>query len=822
MSLLDVDPERGASHRNMAEHLAGPFRDGAIETPLPITRVNDTWQARVDWVSRRPLLLVELLASRAELPLVVPITVPETQSPSATLGLASARAGFAPFTEFGSALADAASVPAPTLGLASARTGFAPFTEFGSALDDGAVAVTPPPTSTLRFAPFSEAGTVLPAWPPVPAGDAMAPFTIIIADFPDGTAADSVVGLRLIEGNLGRLLYLIGAEKARLRRQVRELHELRRLSFAFDEASPDHQNLGHALDRRGAELGVPRFADRLAWDLAARTPTSETAPEPNEAYRRRLALFRPFIQPTPRRVEQLLRDGAGAELATVTESNTEHAMAIRLVSSPDDAPRQAFLDWVRTQHLLQPGQTVPAGRLVPEEIRIEQNAALARVATAFQCPSPSLMAPLLVELLDRVGRCRTALGVTRPWHVLRAQDPTGGSRYELGLGVELELPPAGELDALAQNLSRGQLAPGTDIEVGQLLGSLTPASSAADPLGRWLLAACGAVTVHATPAGIYVSHASIFGAVLASGSQAGSFEARFEAPGDPGQNAVLWYALRDVAADAAAAGIPAWTELSASAATTARATAVVPSSAVGALIASIKLVTPATAAELARAVTALTTAPAELMTTLKLDPGLASALLAGTPAAWDKLGKLVGFFTAREVGSVLPLVTSTGSVLLVIGAQVLPGTSALVHAERLAFRWYTVPITGAPGKLSLTRGPRSTYTPAPGAPSLVALVAVSLARSDRDDPRDRIPPYAARISLPRGELIDLGTYERVMNVLERVVPVGVVLDTRRLRETNVDPAHSRQAVPLTGRLAHSFRTFQLDRRFGVASDEPAR
>lgn len=822
MSLLDVDFQRAASHRNMAEHLAGPLRDGAVETPLPITRVDGAWQARVDWVSRRPLLVVELLAARAERPLTVALTVPETVPPSATLGLATARAGFQPFSEFESAIADAASAPDPTIGLASARTGFAPFTEFGSALEDDVVVATPPPTAILRFAPFTEAGAVLPAWPPAPLGDTVAPFTIVIADFPDGTAADRVIGLRLIEGNLGRLLYLVGAEKARLRRQARELHELRRLSFVFDDGSPDHQNMGHALDQLGAELGVPRFTDRLTWDLATQTPTSESAPESNEAYRRRLALFRPFLQPTPRRVERLLRDGVGADLATVIESNTEHAMAIRLVSSPDDAPRQDFLTWVRTNHLLQPGQTVPAGRLVPDETRIEQNAALARVATAFQCPAVSLMAPLLVELLDRVGRCRTALGVTRPWHVLRAQDAAGGSRYELGLGVELELPPAGELDTLAQNLSRGQIAPGTDVEIKQLLGSLTPASSAADPLGRWLLASCGAVTVHATSAGIYVSHASIFGAVLASGSQAGSFEARFEAPGDPGQNAVLWYALRDAAADAAAAGIPAWTELSASAAATARATAIVPSGTIATRIAAAKLAAPATAAELTRTLAALTATPAELMTTLKLEVGLASALLANNTAAWDKLGKLVGFFTAREAGSVLPLVTSTGSVLLVAGAQVLPGTSALVHAERLAFSWYTMPITGTPGKLSSAVGPRSTYTPAPGAPSLVALVAVSLARSDRDDPRDRIPPYAARIILPPGELIDLGTYERLMNVLERVVPIGVVLDTRRLRETSVDPAQNRHSVPLTGRLAHSFRTFQLQRRFGVASDEPAR
>jgi hypothetical protein len=794
MSLFDVDPQRGASHRNMAEHLAGPFRDGAVETPLAIARVNGAWTARVDWVSRRPLLLVELRVALAEVGRAVALNIlPDGQTPPPP--------------------------PPPVLGLASGRTGLTPFGDLGARLGADFVAGTVAATASLWFAPFSESGTVLPGWPPDAPGETAPPFTITIGDLVDGASVNEVLGLRLVEGNLGRLLYLIGAEKARLRRQARELHELRQLRFSFDETSPDHRRMGHALDRLGAGLGVPRLTDRLSWDAATQNVTSETAIETNEAYRQRLALYRPFLRPTPGRVQRLLREGAGADLATVAESNTEHAIAVRLVSSPDGAPRLAFLDWVRAFHLLEPGQPVPASRLLPNATRIEQNAALTRVAAAFQFPAGARVAPLLVELLDLVGRCRTALGVTRRWQVVRAQDNNGGSRFELGLGVELEVPPAAELDLLAQNLAQQQIAAGADVETKALLGVLTGASSAADPLGRWLLAGCGARTVHATATGIYVSHASMFGAVLATGGQANTFEARFEAAGDPGQNAVLWYGLRDAAVDAASHGIPAWTELSATAATTARDGAVVASPSIQTQFGAIRLTTPVNAAALARTIAALKLVPAELMTTLKLDAGFASALLAGDVAAWAKLQQLVKYFTARELGSVLPLVTSN-SVLLVVGAQALPGASVLVHTERLAFRWYAVPITGTAGVLSSTTGPRNTYTPRSGAPSLVALVAVSLARSDREDPRDRIPPYAARIQLPPGELIDLATYERLMNVLERVVPIGVVLDTRELRETNVDPGQIRRAVPLIGRLARSFRTFQLDRRFGVVSDDP--
>jgi len=56
---------------------------------------------------------------------------------------------------------------------------------------------------------------------------------IIETDAPAARPLDQLLELRLVEGMLGRLLYVIGAEKQRLRRQARELLTLRQLPFAF-------------------------------------------------------------------------------------------------------------------------------------------------------------------------------------------------------------------------------------------------------------------------------------------------------------------------------------------------------------------------------------------------------------------------------------------------------------------------------------------------------------------------------------------------------------------------------------------------------------
>ena len=575
--------------------------------------------------------------------------------------------------------------------------------------------------------------------------------------------------------------------------------------------------MGHALDRLGADLGVPRLTDRLDWDAGQQQAVSVSEREPDEQYRRRLKMYRPFLMPNRRRVEGAL-SALGVE-ATVNEPNSEFAVAIQLVSSPDDAPRKAFLDWLRAQHLVQPGVQVPASRLLPTLVRAEQQAVLTRIGApngSFVFPPGAYVSPLMAEALDRAGRCRAALGVTRAWKVLRAQDDAGGSRYELGLGIDIETPPAAELDLMAKNLAAGNVTPGTDLETAQLVGSLVPVPAVSDPIGSWLLRPCGFKTVHAEADRWYLSHFPAFGTVIRS--QPGTplaLEAMFEAPGDPGQNAVLWNGLRDVKSDASAANIPPWTESPSTQQLWSGAT--LPSASALGAFAAARLSTPDNQADLARTRSALNEVPPELLTTLVLNATMSAGLLAGTAVAVQQLTALAQFLRARELASALPLVAGS-SVLLVVGATSLPGSGVPLSSRQLGFRWYVLPVNGLQGTLARAVGPRNTYT-LPAASGLSAVVAVSLARSDQEDPRGCIRPYEARVDLPDGQLIDLPTYERLMNLLERAVPIGVVVDTRALREKHVDPSGQGSATPLSGRLAHTFRAFRQRRHLGIINND---
>jgi hypothetical protein len=58
-----------------------------------------------------------------------------------------------------------------------------------------------------------------------------------------------------------------------------------------------------------------------------------------------------------------------------------------------------------------------------------------------------------------------------------------------------------------------------------------------------------------------------------------------------------------------------------------------------------------------------------------------------------------------------------------------------------------------------------------------------------------------------------------MNLLERAVPLGVVVDTSAMRERHVDPDGQGAATPLTGRLAHTFRVFHQRRHLGIVNDQ---
>jgi hypothetical protein len=228
--------------------------------------------------------------------------------------------------------------------------------------------------------------------------------------------------------------------------------------------------------------------------------------------------------------------------------------------------------------------------------------------------------------------------------------------------------------------------------------------------------------------------------------------------------------------------------------------------------------TPATAVDLARAVAAFEEVPDELMATLQLAPALAARVIANADAGVSALETLVASFKRREMVSVLPLVGDGDTVLLVVSVTALPGAAVVLNSTQRNFRWYVLPIQGEPGGFDQPVGARNRYF-APAGAGLCVAVAVALMRSDQEDPRGCIPPFETRIDLPAGARLTLRQYEYLMNLLQRVVPLGVVVDTSPVRTGHVDPAGTGNATPLVGRTARTFRVFRQPRHLGIVNPD---
>lgn len=758
--LLHSDPLRSAAHRSMFAHLSGPFTGGAVETRLTIDAAGE---ARVDWRARLPLLLIApRQAVGAE---ALACTVRITQSTGETIAPVDVR--FAPYTEAGAAVL---------------------------AYRPGAVSMQ------LDFA---------------------APFQVRLDPGGGGGAAAAMrdrFELRVVEGNMARLLYVIGSEKMRLRRQANEFYAMRRLAAAQ----------GDVLDRLGAELGVPRFAARLSWDATLRTPTIVPEREADTRFRARLGIYRPFLRSSRRAAADLINGpGAGnnsglpAQLGVmhrlaIAEPDTELLAAVRLVSSPDDAPRIAFLDYARQALLLQPGVDVPDTRLLPGVVRAEENALRARLAQNLEFPAAAFVAPILARALDRIGACRHALGVTRRWRVLRAQDDAGGSRYELGLGADVETIPPAELDTLAANHRAGSIAAGSAPAIRALLAQMQPRSSTDDPLGRWLLAPCGLTTVHPLDAAkTYVSHLALHGLVIGKNLTAGRtlLDARWNAPLDSGPDALLVLALLDADARRAAAGIAPWTLLTGAQERAAWGLAVPPPDALVQSVNDARIHMVQTAADVSSAKAALQALPSELIATLQLDAALAAKLVTHEAAAAQSLLALIIAFQRSGFISVLPLFTSDNRVLLVLGVTVLPGDATLLTARsKNSFRWFLMPLSGEPGELERKIGSRNGWSAGSG---LCAVVVVVAGRQGTADPRGRIDPLEVRVALPDGALVSLEQYEFLMNLLDRARPLGAVVDTRGIRD-QIDADGNGTAETLSANLSRTFRPYRQLRQVGAS------
>jgi hypothetical protein len=790
--VLDPDLLRSASHRNMVAHLCGPLSGGATDRVLAIDAAGHLA------VGVRPRYAL-VVAAPAQ--------------PLGKIGL-----------------------------LLTARL-------------DGAAADLP----SLEFAPYTEASAFLPLFWPAP-GDidsvtgTSAPFglKIGVASVDSAGALTPVpasdvakaIEVRLIEGNLGRLIYLIGAEKLRIRRQGRELGTLRLLSEAH----------GDALDRFGADLAVPRFADRIRYDATKKEIVTETltdgagnpVAEGDADYRRRLGLYRPFLIPNRSNVLAML-NGPGpdtdpnkgplgalgvAARFRLDENATDFAVAIRLIASPGDKLRQDFLISIRNNQLIFPNNTAATNlihhsRFVPSATRKQVESLRDELRAAFIFADDAAVAPALATTLRSLGRVLKALGFVGPVTILRAQDsaPSAGSRYELGLGVDITPFTATQLNDLATALNNPDRPkakdPADPAVVDQsteaLLSAMTSVPETDDPEGDWLFTGCGFRTVHRVDTKtLYLSHFPTSGLIIATqaplGNGAVPLQALYQAPGDPGANAALQAALAAAAALWKAAGGADWTVLNDMDSKT-HWNLPIAQTPLPAITVFQAAGLPAIAKNPA-IVPQLELLPSELVRSLKLDATLTTSILAGAPAASDALLKLTGILRDQGIVSVLPLVTSATEVLLVVSVIGLPQAGVNLSDRRATgFRWYTAPIAPLDDKRFNIKaiGSRSLFVPVDASatnPTLAAVVVVGYVRTGLAN------PYEVHVNLPDKANLNLMQYEFLMNLLEQMYPVGVQINTFSLRQGHVDLEGKETPTPLPPSISRTYRRFLRNRQRG--------
>jgi hypothetical protein len=771
---------RAASHLHMAAHLTGPLRPGAGDRELVVTAAGGAAEAACPAGLLRPLVVA---APRRPL-------------------------GFGEAWELTAAAAGGAAV-------------------------------------TVRWEPFTDAGTCLPlgvvAADPVTGAGAAAKFTLTLTRTggpePGAVAADRVaaaVTVRAVEGNLGRLLYVLGAEQARLRRVAAEVEAGRCLGTAA----------GPTLDRHGADLGVARLTERLAWD--AGTGTIGTAAilggEADADYRRRLALYRPFRMGGPGDVRRLLNGPGTGGVNTgplagtgvtgrfeVVEQDDPFATAIHLVAF-GGAARADFLAAVRRTVLVRP---LPEGnidhRTRPQsaEGRTADTRTRATLRLGWRHPPAAGYAPALAQVLGPAGLVLAAAGLPTARRVVtRAQDDAGGSRFELGLGAEVEAPTAAEWDGVKAALAGGVAANAAGAALAARLRPVAAAApgGAADPDGAWFWAACGVRTVVRTAAArLYLSHLPVWELVVtAAANPAGQpvLTAAWPPPGGGDRHALL--------ADALAAGLAEWrdaggpeptllTTAERDAAVAAALAVTPPGVNVGLTLAGL----PGLSDEHPVGPQRGTVATA-LWAGVQLPPAIADPLrgadAAGRATAAAALRRLVAAFARHGVSAALAFPTDPDGVVLAVGVGSFPVAGTNLAAGRAAgFRWYLAPLAGDPAGFALhPTGPTARVVgPAGG---LAAVMAVGYARRGGADPYEyRVEPAAgaAPLTLPQ--------YEFLMNLVQVAAPVGVEINTFPVRRGGVDPDGDGAADPLTPAAARTFRPYRTPprRRDDVPPPAPA-
>jgi hypothetical protein len=285
--------------------------------------------------------------------------------------------------------------------------------------------------------------------------------------------------------------------------------------------------------------------------------------------------------------------------------------------------------------------------------------------------------------------------------------------------------------------------------------------------------------------------------------------ARYHAPGDPGTNPVLTDGLTNALAAWTGLGETAWTVLTRSQTELVWQQAAPHATSDPPLVAFAKAGLPAVADPQAL-VPKLQLIEPEQVAAIQLAPAHAAAIVANNAPAEGILRGIAGLLANERLTSLLPLVTTPGNdVVLLVSTEPLPAAGTnLFESPSTGFRWYVVPIEGAPGAVRAS-GAKTEYAPAEA--GLSALVSVGYAR------RDGTEPYEFRVELPAGGLLTFEQYEWLMNLLGHAYPAGVRVNTWSIRQQHVDLKIDQTTAPLDPTISRTFRAFRRIRQRGLSS-----
>jgi len=689
--------------------------------------------------------------------------------------------------------------------------------------------VAPAPSEALppiAFAPFSEKSAFLPiATPPVgPQGRTTAPYTLVLRLESDGRELAASAGARLLsaracEGRFAKLLQVVQAETTRVRRLAREVLQRRQIAHAS----------GFLLDRVGRELAVPRFGERLEFRRGEILQREDR--ESDDKYRRRLSIYRRFAMPTRRfatealngtsdRPGPLQRAGAPASFEIIEKDNPfmigMRVVGVGATPAAGAKQRENYLRYLRETILIDPKKNVPTRRQLPSAHRQRENAMRRRLRDrlVFDEADKASMAPWLARAFDRLLRTLDHLGVAGSIRIARCQDDSADSRFELGLAAEIHDLPAALVGAAQSRILNPALAASEDAEVrGVIAGFRDGARSRSD--AERLLRAAGFRTVEPTaPNRQLVSHVSLGSVQVTAplGVDAGAARDGIEidvslARTTGGKDAALTHALAG-GPQGWPPGLDRWTPVPDAQTQTRIQNLTDPALGEQARLDAIGLRLPP---NLATFRTALARYPEPQLVLLRIDDAFAAELRNGAANAIDQLEQIAETFGANGAASMVVLRSDT-ELVIVLSAIGLPQIGTNIGARRSSdFFWSATAISGDAVTL---RGNGTKVIARAGSPGVFAVSVLAYTRIGLTD------PFSWEVRLPQGDQVDLEQYELLMNLLRRLHPAGVEVNTWALRRGNVALDGAR-AQPLPPRLARSYRPFHRP-RFAGTGDAPRR